>query len=259
MFALPFVLTSSLALAQQKDEPKTEKQSKDQTKKKGQKPQTQTQTQTQDQKAKAEKAKKDATDTGQKTLQQKDEDLDMAIGEATTTAAEKRDVVESRAERRREVEGKRWNVAPLFGYATNDLNVGMGARGGYTFETPVYVGGTFLYHFGADTVAVAPGVRTETSTSFYYPGIEAGYDIGIGPVLVRPYGGAALLFGRTSTTINAISGSDTSTSLMLYPGVTAQYIFPDSPVFVGGDTRVLLPLENVKPAFSLLATAGLTL
>lgn len=31
---------------------------------------------------------------------------------------------------------------------------------------------------------------------------------------------------------------------MLYPGLNAHYIIGRTPIFVGGDTRVLLPFEN---------------
>ena len=199
------------------------------------------------------------TVAGQKATNH-DQDLDMSVGKAELTSAEpgRRDVIESRAEARREGEGRRVTVAPLLGYGFNDLGVGVGARAGYTFDIPVYVGGTFMYHTGTDKLVDRPGV-TESSSSFLYPALEVGYDIGIGPVLLRPYAGAGVLFGRMSTTTNGVSATDTERAFMLYPGATASYLIGRSPVFVGGDTRVLLPLENQGISLTLLATAGLHL
>jgi len=259
LFALPLLLSSSVALAQEAPSSPTGVTKKDDkkvdTKKKDKK----------DQKAileqKGEGGSESTTILGKK-VENKDSDLDVSVSETQTTSAEqtppRRDVIESRAEEVREGEGKRWSVAPLLGYGTADLKFGMGARAGYTFETPVYVGGTFLYHFGNSNLVTGTGV-TESDRRFYYPAVEAGYDIGVGPVLVRPYGGMGVLFARTSVTANGISETSTDKQLMIYPGATAQFIFPNSPLFVGGDMRLLLPLEGESAAFSLFATAGLTM
>ena len=255
VFALPLLLTSSLALAETPSSSTDETTKKNDTvnnKKKDIKKQV-----------KKGKATEGTTILGKK-IENKDSDLDMSVSETKTTSAEqpaKRDVIESRAEEVRDVEGKRWSAAPLLGYGTADLKFGIGARAGYTFETPIYVGGTFLYHFGNSSVVSPAGASVvEADRRFYYPAAEVGYDVGIGPVLVRPYGGAGVLFARTSLTSNgAVSDSATDKQLMIYPGVTAQYILPRSPLFLGGDMRVLLPLEGESAAFSLFATAGLTM
>lgn len=203
-------------------------------------------------------------EVGGQKIEQKDKDVDLAIGETQTTAAEpqatpRRDVVESRDEALREREGRRIYAAPLFGYGTNDFNVGLGARAGYTLDNNVYVGGTFLYHFGSDDRIVGPAGITETNSYLLYPGVEAGYDIGIGPVLVRPYGGAGLLFATSSVKTNSVEAKNTDSAFMLWPGINAQYIIANTPVFVGGDIRLLLPFENVDPSVTFLATAGLRL
>lgn len=210
--------------------------------------------------SKKQVAPQTTTIAGQKAVN-KDEDLDVAIGKAETTSAQPgtRDVIESRAEARREGEGRRITAAPLAGYGGAGLGVGVGARAGYTFDIPVYVGATFMYHAGKDGQDTRAGV-TDSSNAFYYPGAEVGYDIGLGPVLVRPYVGAGVLLGRFSTTTtNGIESTNTEKALMVYPGVTAHYIIGRSPVFVGADARVLLPFENQAAAPSLFGTAGLHL
>ena len=177
------------------------------------------------------------------SAENKDGDADVAVSTTrTTSAAEERtgrDVIESRAEDRREVEGRRFTFAPMVGYGTSDLGAGIGARLGYTFETPVYLGGNFMYHTGEN------GVR-----SAYYPGAELGYDVGAGPVLLRPYAGLGAFFRNTTS-------RDTAAP-MIYPGLTVHYLIAKTPLFVGGDARVLVPFEG-SAAFALAATTGLDL
>lgn len=256
LLTLPLLLSSSLALADEACPPGASTTT-------GAKKKTETTKKSETTKTKKQPSKGAAgtsvTVGGTKTtVENKDNDLDMSVSQTKTTSAEQppKDVAESRAEEVREGQGKRWSVAPLLGYGTGRLNFGMGARAGYTFETPIYVGATFMYHFGDDGFATGQGV-SESSRSFYYPAAEVGYDVGIGPLLVRPYAGAGILFNRTSITTNGFSDSVTNSELMIYPGVTAQYILPKTPVFVGGDVRAVLPLEGEAASFSLFATAGL--
>lgn len=267
IFSLPLLLSSSLAMAQQ--QPAT---STDDTHEHAQQQQQQhTKKKTTDAKQPEQKKQKEGQGTGNETksttilgkkVENKDKDLDVSVGQTKTTSAEQpppRDVIESRAEEVHEVQGKRWSAAPLLGYGTADLKFGVGARAGYTFDSRVYVGGTFLYHFGNSNVETTGLGVTDTNRTFYYPAGEAGYDIGVGPVLVRPYGGVGVIFAHTSVTTNGIEASATDKQLMIFPGITAQYIFPRSPVFVGADTRVLIPLEGESASFNVFATAGVSM
>jgi hypothetical protein len=181
-------------------------------------------------------------------VENKDHDADTSVttskstptSTTTTTAANydsRRDVVESRAEDRREVRGDRWTVAPQVGAATGGYGFGVGARVGYTFHTPIYVGGNFMYHTSGDV----PG-----SERAFYPSAEVGYDIGMGPVLFRPYVGAGALMRDAA-----------STSGLVYPGATIAYLIKDTPAFVGADGRVLLPTaDNANNAIAISGTAG---
>ncbi len=61
-----------------------------------------------------------------------------------------------------------FGVSALAGYATKDMNFGLGARLGYTLPVlPVYVGGTFVYHFGTSESAVLAGSSVDSSTKQY--------------------------------------------------------------------------------------------
>ena len=77
-------------------------------------------------------------------IRNEDADTDLAVGTTRTTGAarpgERTDVIESRPEERRKVDNDRFTLAPMFGYGSRDLNLGVGARAGYTFRNvPVYV------------------------------------------------------------------------------------------------------------------------
>lgn len=191
-----------------------------------------------------------------------DDDTDIAVGRATITSADprRRDVIESVPEERRKVEGKPITAAPLLGWGTAGMGLGVGARAGVTFETPVYVGGALVYHNGTTEQGSAPGLP-DVHRRYVYGTVEGGYDVGIGPVLVRPYLGAGVLFRRAQVdaTETTNTSSATDAAFLLYPGATVEYFFPGAPVFVGGDARVLLPFALEPASLTLFATAGVSL
>lgn len=204
----------------------------------------------------ANDAKKKASDAGKSTG-------DTAVGTTQTTAAytPTRDTAEGRMAMPKNADvADKWSVEPLIGFGTNDFNFGVGARAGYTFKTPVYVGGTFMWYGGETNSGVSPNAVTESKSNFYYPGVEAGYDFGFkGRFLVRPYGGVGILFDRERNTVNDVSVSDTGSALMIYPGVTGRYNIPRTPAYVGGDTRLLIPLENKGASYQLFFVAGVSM
>jgi hypothetical protein len=174
-----------------------------------------------------------------KTVQRRPQH-DVAVSTTRTTAAEGRDVAESRADYRRRFEGKRWTLAPLVGYASSGLGVGVGGRFGYTFETPIYLGGNFVYQTGADI----PRAHS------FYPSVEVGYDLGVETVLLRPYAGLGPYFRAGD-----VPASSTG---LIYPGFTLHWLIPSTPAFLGADTRMLLPFEG-NAALAVMATGGVNL
>jgi len=119
------------------------------------------------------------------------------------------------------------SAAALIGVGTADYAVfGLGLRGGYTFaKTPVYVGGTFLYHFGSNDL-----------TSMVL-GVEGGYDFTVGPVIIRPYLGLGDVIVHTPTfTIGPITAGGSFGNFAFWPGGTV--IYPINNFFVGGDMRL---------------------
>jgi hypothetical protein len=138
-----------------------------------------------------------------------------------------------------------WSAAALLGFAFNDIGFGIGARGGYTLDNHVYLGGTLLYHFGQNDV------------SAFMLGAEGGYDFIVGPVVIRPYLGLGVSVVSVSVPVpggGTVGAS--STNVALWPGGTVLYPIPGNERwFVGGDARVLI--INDFNTFALFALGGL--
>lgn len=152
--------------------------------------------------------------------------------------------------------GKAFLAAPLMGFGSNHYGFGLGTRAGYTFPQKVYVGATFMYHFGS-TYGYGAFGGADVSTHLLYPAAEVGYDFRVGPVTIRPYAGVGVAFVTASSTFAGESTSNTESSLLLYPGATAHWNIPRSDFFVGGDTRMAILTRGGDPSFGLYATAGL--
>lgn len=151
------------------------------------------------------------------------------------------------------------SAAALLGYGFRDpAGIGLGVRAGYTLPVKVYVGGTFVYHFGS-TYDTTFG---KASQSVLYFGVEGGYEMEAGPVLVRPYLGLGDMIGSSSIpptcapTIGCIGGDTSFGSFVFWPGATVLYPLDD--FFVGGDARfAIVTSQSSATVFSVFATAGL--
>jgi len=149
------------------------------------------------------------------------------------------------------------SVAPVLGYATANLKLGVGVRGGYTLANRVYIGGTFVFHLGTSESGEGPAGTVESSARFLYTGAEGGYDIPVGPVVIRPYAGVGLILGMVSVKAGGESNSDTSSSLAFWPGCTVTYAIPRSSFYVGGDTKIVIATKGGDPSFGMFATGGM--
>jgi hypothetical protein len=151
------------------------------------------------------------------------------------------------------------SAAVLLGFATNDLNLGLGARGGYTLPNNIYIGGTIVYHVGRSDEATLASTTIKNSIHFLYLGPEGGYDIAAGPILVRPYLGFGPGIFSGSSSIGLTGGStmetsNSSTNFAIWLGGTVLY--PIGQFIVGGDLRALF-VSNGN-SIGIFATGGLT-
>lgn len=137
----------------------------------------------------------------------------------------------------------RAQVAGGLRFGSDDLNVGLGIKGGYTLPMDLYVGGMFDYFFGEHDERTVGGVYSEYSYSLWLLAPEVGYDFGITPeFMARPFGGIGIAAvngescsrGPGFDLCNDFSDSDVGLTL----GGLANYSL--GPVFFGGELRFLL-------------------
>ena len=78
-------------------------------------------------------------------------------------------------------------------FASDDLNVGLGFRGGYTLPVNVYLGGSFDYFFGEHDEYYQNDFRYEWDYSVWAMTFEGGYDFALLPtVMIRPFAGLTI-------------------------------------------------------------------
>lgn len=122
---------------------------------------------------------------------------------------------------------------------------GFGARGGVSLPMGVYVGGLFDYNFGGSESTTFFGSPVDVSANSFVLAAEAGYDLGLGPVNLRPRLGVGLIdvgvdVGGSGGSIGA-SGS----SLVFIPGASLLYDINEM-WFVGGELSLFVPTENLE-------------
>ncbi|AKU98422.1 hypothetical protein AKJ09_05086 [Labilithrix luteola] len=188
-----------------------------------------------------------------------------AVGTTQTTAAvvTPANEAEQQLATRPPPVGNRVTLEPLVGYGTNNYNLGVGGRLGYTLPVvPIYLGGSFMWYSGDIDHGQNAFGSTESKSNFYYPSAEVGYDIGLGRyrnILIRPYGAAAILFERERVSSDNVAVHDTRNQFMVYPGLTARYRMPEGPLYVGADTRLLVPTLHGHPSYQVFFVTGLSL
>jgi hypothetical protein len=96
-------------------------------------------------------------------------------------------------------------------YGSNDLNLGFGARGGYTLVQSVYFGMLADYWFGTSQEATVPGAGSIKASSHGWDVMgDVGYDFAPSPTLVlRPFVGFGIFgaFGESCTNFAGPTGA----------------------------------------------------
>ena len=128
-------------------------------------------------------------------------------------------------------------------FASDDLNVGLGFRGGYTLPMDVYIGGTFDYFFGEHDEWIFNNERWEAGFSVWEITGEGGYDFGLtSNLMLRPFGGLSIVHAEFDYcndirgTFGCWDADDTDIGLtlggLLHIGV--------GPLIVGPEVRLLI-------------------
>jgi hypothetical protein len=160
--------------------------------------------------------------------------------------------------------GKPISVGLLLGYGIsledggNPWGIGFGLRGGYNIDA-IFLGARFVYYVGESEEAGG----LESSANIWELGIEGGYDIPAGPVIIRPGIGLGIAnfsveaevpdpFGTGTTTVDA-----SETELYIALGGSVLYDI-DEQFFVGGDMRLQLVFaEETVKSLIILANGGM--
>ncbi|HEY1812910.1 MAG TPA: hypothetical protein VGG74_11220 [Kofleriaceae bacterium] len=134
-----------------------------------------------------------------------------------------------------------FHIDAMLGFESDNLNLGIGVRGGKTFANHLYLGGLFVYQIGTSSSTSVEGVSASSSVSGFYLGPEVGYDLHFAalPVVFRPYVGLGLAVASGSTTVNGMSTSASSSQISMWPGVAGFYRITGSSFVVGGDFRIV--------------------
>ena len=147
-------------------------------------------------------------------------------------------------------------VAPVLGYASADLRLGVGVRANYTFPWRGFVGATFVYHLGSSEERSVLGKTFQTSSHTLYSGAEFGYEAPVGPIAIRPYVGVGVLSAMVSSSSAGRETSASTTSLGFWPGVEATYSIPSTVTFVGADARAIVSLDGGSVPIAFFLTGG---
>ena len=128
-------------------------------------------------------------------------------------------------------------------FASDDLNVGLGFKGGYTLPMNVYLGGSFDYFFGEHNDYIQNDFRYEYDVSVWVMTFEGGYDFKLLPtVMIRPFAGLAIAHAEFDFCDEAFGNfgcwedDDTDVGLILGGILNVEV----GPVIVGPEIRLLV-------------------
>jgi len=127
-------------------------------------------------------------------------------------------------------------------FASDNLNVGLGFKGGYTLPMNVYIGGSFDYFFGEHEDWAYNDYRYELDYSVWALTAEGGYDFALLPtVMIRPFAGLTIVHAEWDYcdeafgTFGCWEDDDTDVGLTLGGILNVEV----GPILVGPEIRLL--------------------
>jgi hypothetical protein len=138
-------------------------------------------------------------------------------------------------------------------FGADPYGLALGVRGGYSFDFQLYAGVFYSYYLGSTRSGLTSRTALSvTSTANYMQfGVEAGYDIWAGSVIVRPslQIGAALGFTTKPNTQSPLG------SVLFAPGMTVDKTW--GIFFLGGEMRLNIVPGDGNSALILALNPGL--
>ena len=138
-----------------------------------------------------------------------------------------------------------WSHGQMSGgarYGSDNLNLGLGARGGYTLPNGVYLGGMFDYFIGETQTVSSGGTSLTASAHLWDIGAEGGFDFALtDAVMVRPFIGLGIAEASGQVCMDQIGGpmciaASNSDSFIEFGGLI-NYL--TGSLMLGGDLRLL--------------------
>lgn len=131
-------------------------------------------------------------------------------------------------------------VQALGGLTTGGVGLGAGLRVGYTVPQKVYLGAALKANIDGATDG-----NTVVTVLFLRPMAEIGYDVSLGPVVIRPYAGVGAAIVRVDATDGDKSVAATEGTFAGAVGVSLLGEIPKTPMFVGADLSTFATANNV--------------
>lgn len=127
-------------------------------------------------------------------------------------------------------------------YGSDNLNLGLGARGGYTLPNGVYLGGMFDYFIGESQTASSGGTSITADAHMWDIGAEGGFDFSLtDAVVIRPFLGLGIAESSAQVCTDQIGGpmcvNGSASDTFLEIGGLINYM--TGSMMFGGDVRLL--------------------
>ncbi len=150
-----------------------------------------------------------------------------------------------------------WGFQTDKSFGTDPYQLGFGLRAGYEFDFHLYTGVGFEYFLGSsDTRPQGIGLPSaKASANYMFAHVEAGYDVWINKIILRPSIWLGLGFGRQDPDPR-VNGQRTRKDFFFAPGVSVLYAM-DGGIFIGGDARLQKVAGDGSSAFVLYLNGGL--
>jgi len=131
-------------------------------------------------------------------------------------------------------------------YASNDLNLGLGVRAGYTIRQSVYFGIVADYWLGTSQDATVPGGATIKASAHAWDVMgDVGYDLAPSPTLVlRPYVGFGI-YGAFGEACTSVPGAATTMCVDSHASkgagaIGGQVLVDLGGINLGGELRIII-------------------
>ena len=127
-------------------------------------------------------------------------------------------------------------------YGSDNLNLGFGARGGYTLPNGVYIGGLFDYFIGESQSETLGGTTVSASAHLWDIGAEGGFDFALtDKLMVRPFLGIGLATATGDICMDQVGGPmcvhASNDDSFIEIGGLLNYL--SGSLMFGGDARIL--------------------